>query len=42
MILPQERARFELYWGQQLNHVRSGEGNMQDHGIHLQLVVQVF
>ncbi len=41
MILPQERARFELYWGQQLNHVRSGEGNMQDHGIHLQLVVQV-
>jgi hemolysin activation/secretion protein len=42
MILPQERARFELYWGQQLNHVRSGDGNMQDHGIHLQLVVQVF
>lgn len=41
MILPQERARFELYWGQQLNHVRSGEGNLQDHGIHLQLVVQV-
>lgn len=41
MILPQERARFEVYWGQQLNHVRGGEGNMQDHGIHLQLVVQV-
>ena len=41
MILPQERARFEVYWGQQLNHVRSGEGNLQDHGIHLQLVVQV-
>ncbi|ULA69797.1 MAG: ShlB/FhaC/HecB family hemolysin secretion/activation protein [Nitrospira sp.] len=41
MILPQERARFEMYWGQQLNHVRGGEGNMQDHGIHLQLVVQV-
>ncbi len=41
MILPQERARFELYWGQQLNHVRGGEGNLQDHGIHLQLVVQV-
>ena len=39
-ILPQERARFEVYWGQQLNHVRGGEGNMQDHGIHLQLVVQ--
>ncbi len=41
MILPQERARFEVYWGQQLNHVRGGEGNMQDHGIHLQLVLQV-
>lgn len=41
MILPQERARFELYWGQQLNHIRGGEGNLQDHGIHLQLVVQV-
>ena len=41
MILPQDRARFEVYWGQQLNHVRSGEGNLQDHGIHLQLVVQV-
>ncbi len=41
MILPQERARFEIYWGQQLNHVRGGEGNLQDHGIHLQLVVQV-
>lgn len=40
-ILPQERARFEVYWGQQLNHVRGGEGNLQDHGIHLQLVVQV-
>ena len=40
-ILPQERARFEIYWGQQLNHVRGGEGNLQDHGIHLQLVVGI-
>ena len=39
-ILPQERARFEVYWGQQLNHVRGGERNLQDHGIHLQFVVQ--
>jgi hemolysin activation/secretion protein len=38
-ILPLERARFEVYWGQQLNHVRGGEGNLQDYGIHLQLVV---
>ena len=40
-ILPQERARFEVYWGQQLNHVRQGEGNLQDYGIHLALVIQV-
>jgi hemolysin activation/secretion protein len=40
-ILPLERARFEVYWGQQLNHVRGGEGNLQDYGIHLQLVVAV-
>jgi hemolysin activation/secretion protein len=41
MILTQDRAYFEVYWGQQLNHVRGGEGNLQDHGIHLQLVVRV-
>ncbi len=41
MILPKDRAYFEVYWGQQLNHVRGGEGNLQDHGIHLQLVVRV-
>ena len=27
-------------WGQQLNHFSTGRGNLQDHGIHLQLVVQ--
>ncbi len=41
MVLPQDRARFEVYWGQQLNHFRTGEGNLQDHGVHLQMVVQV-
>ncbi len=41
MILPQERARFEVYWGQQLNHLRLGEGNLQDHGIHFSLIFQV-
>lgn len=40
-ILPQDRARFELYWGVPLNHVPHPEGNLQDHGIHLQVVVQV-
>ena len=40
-LLPQERARFELYWGQPLNHVPHPPGNLQDHGIHLQFVMQV-
>lgn len=34
--------RFEAYWGQQLNHFRAGNGNLQDHGVHVQLVVQAF
>jgi hemolysin activation/secretion protein len=40
-LLPQDRARFELYWGVPLNHVPHPPGNLQDHGIHLQFVVQV-
>ena len=40
-ILPKDRARFELYWGLPLNHVPHPPGNLQDHGIHLQFVVQV-
>ena len=40
-ILPKDRARFELYWGLPLNHVPHPTGNLQDHGIHLQFVVQV-
>jgi hypothetical protein len=31
-----------VYWGQQLNHLKFGEGNLQDHGVHFQLVVQAF
>ncbi|UVT17287.1 MAG: ShlB/FhaC/HecB family hemolysin secretion/activation protein [Nitrospira sp.] len=38
--LPRDRARFELYWGVPLNHVPHPSGNLQDHGIHLQVVVQ--
>jgi hemolysin activation/secretion protein len=34
-------SRFEVYWGQQLNHIPSANGNLQDHGVHLQLVVEV-
>ena len=41
-VLPRDRARFELYWGVPLNHVTHPTGNLQDHGIHLQAVVQVF
>lgn len=40
-ILPRDRARFELYWGLPLNHVPHPPGNLQDHGIHFQFVVQV-
>ena len=40
-ILPRDRARFELYWGLPLNHITNSTGNLQDHGIHLQVVVQV-
>ena len=40
-ILPRDRAHFEVFWGTQLNNVQQDGGNLQDHGIHLQLVVQV-
>jgi hemolysin activation/secretion protein len=35
-------SRFEVYWGKQLSRLKLGEGNLQDHGVHLQLVVQAF
>jgi hemolysin activation/secretion protein len=35
-------SRFEVYWGKQLKKFEGGEGNLQDHGVHLQLVVQAF
>ena len=34
-------AQFNIYWGQQLNHVPDRNKNLQDHGIHLQLIVEV-
>lgn len=37
-----QQSRFEIYWGQQLNHLQLGRGNLQDHGVHLQLVIQAF
>jgi hemolysin activation/secretion protein len=34
-------SRFEVYWGVPLNHISTQDGNLQDHGVHLQLVVEV-
>jgi hemolysin activation/secretion protein len=31
-----------IYWGQQLNHVTNPGNGLQDHGVHFQVVVQVF
>jgi hemolysin activation/secretion protein len=41
-ILPKDRATFEVYWGQQLNHVPKVSNTIQDHGVHLGLVVNLF
>ncbi|MBH0178792.1 MAG: ShlB/FhaC/HecB family hemolysin secretion/activation protein [Nitrospira sp.] len=41
-ILPDDRASFEVYWGQQLNHVPSSRNTIQDHGVHLGFVVNLF
>jgi hemolysin activation/secretion protein len=41
-ILPKDRASFEVYWGQQLNHVPKVGNAIQDHGVHLGLVVNLF
>ncbi len=37
-----KNSRFEIYWGKQLNHFDTHRGNLQDHGVHLQLVVEAF
>ncbi|MDH3460088.1 MAG: BamA/TamA family outer membrane protein, partial [Burkholderiaceae bacterium] len=37
-----DTSRFEVYWGQQLERLRGGSGNLQDQGVHVQLVVQAF
>ena len=40
--IPWKDSRFEVYWGQQLNRYKLGTGNLQDHGIHMQLAIQAF
>ncbi|TMQ30898.1 MAG: ShlB/FhaC/HecB family hemolysin secretion/activation protein [Nitrospirae bacterium] len=41
-ILPNDKANFEVYWGQKLNHVPRIENTIQDHGVHLGIVVNLF
>lgn len=41
-ILPNDKAIFEVYWGQQLNHVPRISNTIQDHGVHLGIVVNLF
>ena len=41
-ILPNDKASFEVYWGQQLNHVPKISNTIQDNGVHLGLVVNLF
>ena len=36
------QPQLEIYWGQSLNSVRTTGGNIQDDGVHLQLLVAVF
>ena len=33
-------SRFEVYWGHRWTHVDSHSNNLQDRGVHLQLVVE--
>lgn len=40
--LPWKDSRFELYYGKQLNRLEIGHGNLQDHGIHLQVAISAF
>jgi len=41
-ILPNDRASFEIYWGQQLKHVPRISHVIQDHGVHLGFVANLF
>ena len=41
-ILPKDRANFEVYWGQRLNHVPRISNTIQDHGVHFGVVVNLF
>ncbi|WP_455376864.1 ShlB/FhaC/HecB family hemolysin secretion/activation protein [Petrachloros mirabilis] len=41
-ILPKDRANFELYWGQKLNHVPRTANAVQDYGVHMGVSINLF
>jgi hemolysin activation/secretion protein len=41
-ILPNDRASFEVYWGHQLKDVPKISNAIQDHGVHLGIVINFF
>ena len=41
-ILPKDRAVFEIYWGYKLNPVPKINNSIQDQGVHLGVVVNLF
>ena len=41
-ILPNDKASFEVYWGQQLHHVPTSGNTIQNHGVHLGFVANLF
>ena len=41
-ILPNDKASFEVYWGQQLKHVPRISHVIQDHGVHMGIFVNFF
>jgi hemolysin activation/secretion protein len=40
-VLPRNRATFEVYWGQKLNHTPRVGDALQDYGVHVSLAVNV-
>ena len=40
--IPWKDSRFEVYWGKQLNRLKLGNDDLQDHGIHFALSIQIF
>jgi len=41
-ILPKERAVFEVYWGYKIKDVPKAGNTLQDHGVHLGIVINLF